>query len=310
MGLFQLPPLPFPKTKLRSFQIYFKKRIMKKSYIYLQFFLSLIIGLPVFSQAPKVDRIAIFYMHCNDVDPVKDKLISKKDLEEHYFSNKKDDEGYFLAEDSPIAKCLNINTNGLYKYKGNVFTDIKLPFSEEDFMVDQTKEDWKPLLPRIIELLAKQDKEEDQSLKIPGFEAAKYDKVIYLLGEKSLYSTGEWRGYAFMEEDLKTISINNVPVALPSASMKGVIKNKKESVSLPYSKKAPDEFFRKEYSEFGLWQYHDITTIHEWGHLLGLFHANMPCNLDNCKKYYQRFCPYSENFFCNNLDDNKKKRFL
>ena len=216
------------------------------------------------------DRIAIFYFHCQDVP--NERLISQEDLT-----------AYFFGSNSPVRQFWTTVFTNSYHYTGEVFDPIEIPLTEEDFSPAQRGE---ALIDNIKEAM-------NGRLVINGFNEENFDKIIYLLGESSKFSAGEYR--AFYDESSFDININGNEVSMPTLSCKGI--NFDEQPCF-YA----DDWQRDEenklisppsncYPVFKLWgQAIRYSLLHEWGHSLGMGHANLPCSDCNCDRYYESTC--------------------
>jgi hypothetical protein len=171
-------------------------------------------------------------MYCKDVPA--EKLIFQEDLTKHYF-----------GEDSPIGKYWRANFKDRYHYEGKVFM-VEIPMNEEDFAYDQAKaipdgltnlDGGRLHLYRHIQ--QKMGPEHDWIIE--GFDPDEFDKIIYLLGESSLYSTGVYRGSWSPVHD-PTIKINGKEIKdKQMLSLKGIQKAPNNQFTLPVGKKESEE---------------------------------------------------------------------
>lgn len=225
------------------------------------------------------DRIAIFYMHCEDVK--EERLISTKDLYDHY-----------LGENGPVRSFWKANFNDQYYYTGKVFR-VEIPMKEDKFAVDQAKEK----KPRLIEHLERRLKLANKyNLNVTGFDQNNFDKIILLLGEESLHSLGEYKGTFKVAK----LQINGEEVEKPILSGKGIKKPSTDVFTLPVSEKVSEGiqtraiFPARKYLNFNLWTFYDGMVLHEWGHSFNANHANMPCGDEKCGRFYEQA---QENYF-------------
>ncbi len=364
----------------------------------------------------KPDRIAVFYLHCKDLDA--SKRLSSTTLDAYFFGDptthtETDAEGYpyIKGEGSPIANFWQANFNGIYHYKGKVYS-VQLPFTEEEFSImgkkslarklgeklkgpmerleaeearmgyedyrlfyekkffealaaneeyeeDVSLDDIKRNLKRqqdelraikeklvlagvqldaeeelrllneevrllqeqqrlegtiapaekVNQIIAQQEAFEAQKIALEtqketvveptliagGFNAEKFDKILYIIQENSEYSTGKYIIEYIGQDGAPSIKVNGLEVIKPAISCHPI-----DQGDLTASATDPDAnplHYRPE--EFNFWGSRGAYSIfHEWGHSFDLYHAEMPCADEECIKDYTSACPDYFQFDC------------
>ena len=124
-------------------------------------------------------------------------------------------------------------------------------------------------------------------LQADGFKSDKFDKILYVIGEKSPFSTGRY-GIVFEDPRFTPFKINineETDVSKPTISCEGIRVVDKFCLSSVQDQKL--ERFSNCDNEFDLWgTAGGYAVIHEWGHSFNLFHAAAPCGDENCDRKY------------------------